>query len=298
VILGDAWCIAHEGVKNMNILQITYGKHQLVHVLDHRHKINQPCYIIDIDFLLDGKWVAGIPDCIITPESPHYDVMVRNDFWDIGTLHHLITEHQKAVFDVVMKERLTKLAGWDWLVYENKPTKELWEFVPCEDGGFNIWHNDLEAETRKFYAHCHTLPEALDMLWVVCHEIDDWRAEKGAYLEDIEGVVSVIDEQQKQAHEDLKLFLVPRLARIIDMPALVLVGIAHNGLTKIIGWDWDKWYIKTEHKDGTYAGMDEYESMSHVIDAVWKNYPNIKLEMRQLGPVSYTNLPLPTNSSI
>ncbi|MDX2078589.1 MAG: hypothetical protein SFZ02_19310 [bacterium] len=86
-------------------------------------------------------------------------------------------------------------------------------------------------------------------------------------------------------YKAFKIFIVPRLARMIDMPALVLVSQMENGLVKVIGLDHkNNWYLKTEHKDGTYGGIDTYFNMTELVNALWNAYPKAKWQMRQLGP--------------
>lgn len=200
----------------MDILQMVYGKHQMVHVLDHRHKLDAPCYVIDIDYLLDGHWVAGIPDCIITPESPHYEVMVRHDYWDIGTLHHVITEHQKAVFDVVMKVRLQGLGVNKGLVLYRNGVE--WRFVQNPDGGMDehLHHKGKNSVTR----HHHTLDEVIDALWKFEKDVDEWRDFNSAdYTED--------DEQFAN-------YIRPRLEQIRKVPQLVLVARGHTDYQMVV----------------------------------------------------------------
>lgn len=170
----------------------------------------------------------------------------------------------KTVFDAVMAEKLKGLKSGQCLTHSADGFK--WEFIPAEVGGCSEWFTSVDV--RYYNNHHHTLPDILDALWAVCKDVDGWVIADGAasiYDEDTQPIETVHAD-----YEAFKIFIVPRLARMKDMPALVLIAPTYPPALLVVGIDGDKWYLLGENPDGSQNSISIWNTMQGVMEKMWE----------------------------
>lgn len=217
--------------------------------------------------------------------------------WLMERVNALIDSRMRGIFDVVMGETLKGLLSRQIIESPLDEEKSL-HLTLSLGGGMDEWW--VYANAVLAMGHLHTREDILNRMWAVNPSIEGWTVvSKGDIYpsldddEDTQELPAIVLKDDETVpgeavyadYKAFKIFIVPRLARMIDMPALVLVSQMENGLVKVIGLDHkNNWYLKTEHKDGTYGGIDTYFNMTELVNALWNAYPKAKWQMRQLGP--------------
>jgi len=110
---------------------------------------------------------------------------------------------------------------------------------------------------------------------------DDDTRELERVGEDDETVEAVSD-----SHQLFKIFAVPRLARMKDMVALVLIGSITDGYKLVVWYDGRLWHTRRQYLQESGADIKKlYTTMQEVVDAMYEANPTPSAtvwQMRQL----------------
>jgi hypothetical protein len=232
---------------------------------------------------------------VIYQDNPIYADMTHNDYWNIEAIYRIVEGWQREVFNLVMGEKLKALKLTEWLIIDLIGMS--YQFVPNPNGGIDQWSQIKTS--RHLISHDHFFDDALDAMRRISTNFDSWKVfDSGVSMmddddedtreleivgEDDETVLGEAGQIVSDAYQLFKIFVVPRLARMKDMQALVLIGSTLDGHKATVWYSGQLWHIRKE--DEIESSRRLYATMQEVVEVMYEANPtpsSTGWQMRQL----------------
>lgn len=194
--------------------------------------------------------------------------------WNLPVAQGLIDHVMPKAFDAYWRESLKNMGKHEIMCLVITDSMDI-HFTLNPNGGMDEWLVKSSKDVSHNTWHL-TIDDIITRMYDLCPIIDGWmKAAKGDIYptlddDDTQELPVVVLDGNDERHQ-FDVFAVPRLARLRDVPALVLVGKARLGYSLIVGVDGsDKWAMIVEHIDGTVGGMSIFKTMREVIDKMYE----------------------------